>query len=1046
VFKSLKDILRPVYAQSLFVFAAFAAMAVASYVFMSAIERNHLIRNVNDTITNVQTHITSELREPETALGVISETLRVMILSGYDSERVQNYITYINNYIKTDTDDRMIGVIGCYGIFDAFDGAFMAGDASFVSPETYDHTTTPWYIAAVNANGEIGITEPYIDSYSNEYCITFARRIFDEDGLPLGIICLDITLDRIRGFVVNARVTEDSYGILADGQFNIIAHPHPAYSGKAMRLMNDGPAIENELRQGREISERKATDYKGNQSVLFVQQIDNGWYMGILAYTKKYYYSVSNIAFILGLLGMGMAIILNVILIRISAAKHRADENNRRMAHWYVSILDTIPFPLSITDKEMKWTFINAATEKILNVRREDILGQHCSRWRAHICNSENCGVARVRQGFHQTHFRQGDGSYQVDVEMLKDLNGEVDGYIEVVQDITKLEQMAVQQAEAEAASRAKSNFLARVSHEIRTPMNAILGIAEIQMQNKAASRDIHEALEKIYSSGYSLLGIINDILDFSKIEAGKLELVPVKYDVASLIHDTVQLNMMRIGSKMIKFNLEIEPSIPAELHGDELRIKQILNNLLSNAFKYTDSGEITLMVNAKYVEEEKEPHVLLTFIVRDTGQGMTHEQLKKLFDEYSRFNAEANRSTEGTGLGMSITKHLLELMGGTIDVKSEPGKGSTFTVHLPQGIAGFGVLGSEVVEKLRQFRFHSMTQMKTAQIVREPMPYGSVLVVDDVETNLYVAKGLLAPYELAIDTADSGFEAIEKIKANNVYDVIFMDHMMPKMDGIEATRLIRELGYKQPIVALTANAVLGQAAIFLSNGFDEFISKPIDIRQLNAVLNKMVRDKQPPEVIAEAQKNRQEKAAAEALQAAMDPELAGVFVRDAKKAINVLETICKKNDLDDNDMQTYTINSHAIRGALANIGEEKLSEVAKKLEMAGRERDAAVIANETPDFLINLQDFIKKVTPKEKGGDSKTAESDMAYLQEKLVIFRAACVVYDKKAAKDVIIELKGKSWPRPIKELLNTLTEFLLHSEFEEAANIVRDYDFNS
>jgi signal transduction histidine kinase len=664
VFKSLKDILRAVYAQSLFVFAAFAVMAITSYFFMSVIERRHLLRNVNDVIANTQAQIASELREPETALGVISETIRDMLLNNFNSNSVHKYIMYINDYIQSGADARMVGALGCYGFFDADDGLFLSGDNSFNLPEGFDPETRLWYTAAIEAGGKVGITDPYIDEYSDKYIITFARRIFDDEGRPYGIICLDIMFNRIRDLVVNASVTENSYGILLNGQFNVTAHPHPAYPGKALRLMNDGVAIENELRQGREVSERIATDYNGDRSILFIRQINNGWYMAILAYTKKYYQSVTNIAYILGLLGQGIAIILNIILTRIKKKKNRADEKNRRMTHWYISILDTIPFPLSITNKEMKWAFVNTATEKLLKVKRENILGQHCSRWNAHICDTENCGIARVRQGFHQTHFRQNNASYQVDVEVLRDLNGEIDGYIEVVQDITKLEQMAIQQAEAEAANRAKSDFLARVSHEIRTPMNAIIGIAEIQMQNRTVSQEIHEALGKIYHSGYSLLGIINDILDFSRIEAGKMEVVPVRYEVASLIYDTVQLNIMRIESKVIKFILEIDPSIPAELFGDELRIKQILNNILSNAFKYTGRGEITLAVNAKYENDAKD-HIVLTFTVRDTGQGMTQDQIGKLFDEYTLFNMQANRVTEGTGLGMSITKHLLDLMGG---------------------------------------------------------------------------------------------------------------------------------------------------------------------------------------------------------------------------------------------------------------------------------------------------------------------------------------------------------------------------------------------
>ena len=916
-----KDILRPVSAQVLLVFAVFAVMVITSYFFMSQIERKHLIRNANNAISNAQTHIEAELLESETTLGVIAETIRNMILAGFNSDSVHEYIKHTNTYMWSGFDDLLIGVIGCYGIFDVFDGKLLLGSDDWTLPEDYNPIHRPWYTAAVDAAGSIGITQPYINAYSNEVSISFSRQIFDDEGNPLGIVCLDIKLDRIRGHAINTYVTKDSYGILLDRKFRVIAHPHPAYLGRTMYGMNDGKAIADILRQGKEISERKATDYKGNQSVLFVRQINNGWYMGILAYTKDYYESLSYIGLILGLLGLGMAIVLNFILIHMAAAKNKAD-----------------------------------------------------------------------------------------------------------------------------IESRQKSSFLATVSHEIRTPMNAILGIAEIQTQNKNLPHDTHEALQKIYNSGYTLLGIINDVLDLSKIEAGKLELQLIKYDVASMINDTVQLNIMRIGSKPIKFNLEIDPLIPVELIGDELRIKQILNNLLSNAFKYTEHGEVVLSISAKLEDRVKAPYVLLIFRVNDTGQGMSAEQVRKLFDEYSRFNIESNRLIEGTGLGMSITKHLVELMKGSISVTSKPDKGSTFTVSLPQGFTSTDTIGTELAESLQRFRFSSVPQMKAAQIVREPMPYGKVLVVDDVETNLYVAKGLLSPYELSIDTAESGFETIEKIKAGNVYDIVFMDHMMPEMDGIEAAKIIRELGYTHPVVALTANAVMGQAEMFLSKGFDDFISKPIDIRQLNALLNKLIRDKQSPEVIETAHKNSRNKSAAAASHPFIAPELADVFIRDAQKTIKTLETIFEKHGaFDSDDMQLYVVNTHAIKSALANIGETALSDSAQKLEMAGREQNIAVILAKTPAFLDDLQAVIRKITPMEKDGDGKTAD-DMAFLQEKLLVFRAACVVYDKKAAKETIIELKKKKWSRPIKELLNTITELLLHSEFEEAANMARDYDYDS
>jgi len=594
-------------------------------------------------------------------------------------------------------------------------------------------------------------------------------------------------------------------------------------------------------------------------------------------------------------------------------------------------------------------------------------------------------------------------------------------------------------------ANRAKSDFLSRMSHEMRTPMNAILGITEIQLQNETLDEEITEAFNKIATSGDMLLGIINDILDLSKIEAEKLEIVIDKYEIASLLSDTAQLNMMRIGSKPIEFALDVDENVPAVLSGDGLRIKQILNNVLSNAFKYTESGTVKLSVSIE-PDCENADNVTLVFTVSDTGQGMTDEQMGLLFDEYSRFNMEANRSTEGTGLGMSITKNLLRLLNGKISVESEVGKGSTFIVRIPHGKTGSNVLGKAMSENLGNFRTGIRTHMKRVQITREPMPYGRVLIVDDVETNIYVAKGLLAPYGLKIDSAGSGFEAIEIIRNRNKYDIIFMDHMMPKMDGIETTGIIRSMGYDSAIVALTANAISGQADMFLGNGFDDFISKPIDIRQMNAVLNKLIRDKQPPEIIKEAKRQAAEKneqSSGNVPQPAIDPYFIEIFTRDATKAIASLEAIAEGNDFtDENKLRTYIVNMHGIKSALANIGKMDLSEAAFKLESAGRENRLEIIASKTKGFLSSLKAFVEELTPKEETDIGENTDADKRHLIETLRAIKAACEEYDEATVDEALAGLRKAQWQKEIKELLSTISERLLHSDFDEIINAIDSF----
>ncbi|MCL2209649.1 MAG: ATP-binding protein [Treponema sp.] len=593
-----------------------------------------------------------------------------------------------------------------------------------------------------------------------------------------------------------------------------------------------------------------------------------------------------------------------------------------------------------------------------------------------------------------------------------------------------------------------KSNFLATMSHEIRTPLNAILGMTEIQMQNASHPPATSEAFIKINNSGNLLLAIINDILDLSKIETGKLSLIPAKYEVASLINDIIQLNYIRYESNPVEFIAEIDENIPSVLVGDELRIKQIMNHLLSNAFKYTDQGRVCISVRAECIGRGGAVHVTLVFQIRDTGQGMTPGQVNKLFDDYTRFNMEANRTSEGAGLGMTITRNLIELMYGKINIQSEVGKGTAVTVRIPQktdGVGIRGILGKEMAENLRQYKQGNMIQLKKSQVAHEYMPYGNILIVDDVETNLYVAKGLMTPYGLNIDLAVNGFEAIDKVRKGTIYDIIFMDHMMPKMDGIETTKLIREIGYTNPIVALTANALAGQEEIFLKKGFNGFISKPIDIRQLNVMLNRLIRDKYPSEVIEAARKEKEEfnkKNTGGSANLQVDSLLAEIFSRDADKTVVVLENVLLNNLKTESDIQSYVINIHAMKSALANIGEKKLSESASRLEQAGREKDVNVMLSETHVFIDDLRKVIEKIKPVDDENKYEENEEDRKYLRENFEIIKEACTDLNKKLIKDTLSKLREKQWSSKTKDVLNTISEHLLHSDFDNAAALADEY----
>jgi CheY-like chemotaxis protein len=449
------------------------------------------------------------------------------------------------------------------------------------------------------------------------------------------------------------------------------------------------------------------------------------------------------------------------------------------------------------------------------------------------------------------------------------------------------------------------------------------------------------------------------------------------------------------------------------------------------------------LSVAVEYAGQALTDHVTLVFQVSDTGQGMTQEQMDKLFTEYTRFYTETNRTVEGTGLGLNITRNLVHMMKGEISVESEQGKGSTFTVRLPQKLVNSEMLDKELTKNLMDFHFGEKAQLKKAQqITREYMPYGRILIVDDVQTNLFVARGLMAPYGLSMDTAANGFDAVERIKRGDSYDLILMDHFMPKMDGMEATKIIRGLGYTNSIVALTANAVSGQAEMFMENGFDDFISKPIDIRQLNTILNKLVRDRYPAETIEAARRLKKDldsHSATGISQESASSQIKDFFVRDAKNAVNILESMALNSDgFIQEEMEQYRVTVHGMKSALANIGEKELSAVALKLEQAARNRNIGVISAETPEFIQALQSLIVKFKPVQEDNYLEISADDLSFLQEKLLTIKKVCGDFDNDAAEAALRELKQKKWPNHIIAVLDDIAAHILHSDFDKAADL--------
>lgn len=612
---------------------------------------------------------------------------------------------------------------------------------------------------------------------------------------------------------------------------------------------------------------------------------------------------------------------------------------------------------------------------------------------------------------------------------------GNMNRYISEIREDHKIK------AELEAsrqANEAKTTFLSNMSHEIRTPINAVLGMDEVIIRETKEENTLNYARD-IQSAGKTLLALINDILDFSKIESGKMEIIPAEYNVRDLVEELVNMIGFRARGKGLNLEAKINPHLPLHLYGDELRLKQIIINILTNAVKYTEKGYVTLTVDYEKLDNK---HILMQVSVRDTGIGIKSEDLEKLFAPFERIDEKRNLTIEGSGLGMSIVRSLLFMMGSSLDVKSTYGRGSNFSFEVMQEVLEWREIGDVDIQT---------SELKPQKIYHESFraPNAKILVVDDTKTNHMVMKGLLKNTRVKIDTADSGSEALYLMKTHH-YHMLFVDHRMPGMDGIEMMQRLLSMednvNIDTPAIAMTANVVSGAREMYLENGFWDYLSKPVDGERLEEMMITYL----PPELVeiphggefpdSGAEKkaeNKKEEAEEEESEDMTDLlKLKGVDLSEAMKNCGDAETlrdivkefrtvIPEKADMieqyyEARDYENYTVQVHALKSSARLIGASELSKQAEHLEACGNEKNEEEIAEKTSLLLSRYRSYIENLAPIGEGDDedeSKPALDAEGFLSA-LEDLKELLIVYDFDNADQIMEQLKNYQIPDEYKE----------------------------